>query len=373
MFVLPAKMGQNAVGHIRPSLANGPTPAPSLPHSRSPVLHTTCASQSLANGPLPPSTQHPSDGNNHTPGPGTNGDVPYLHSNVLPHNRTGPGDAWKSPGLGTTQVCADQLLLYCNWIVFLKAFIKNQTLRKSRTNCDVLQSVSPILCVLQALQKGPDSHWAGSNGQRVHSSSAWADGGPHNQVRHSTATPSICSEPTVRHPSSSSPSSASLSTASTHTSTSGIPLTKESENAQGSCATPANHSSPKHTSGSPATHSSGNPQLCAPAMGKESLAANARLNHVHLGANSAASSPGSALSATSPSPHTKEPTGSLTKPDSTTVNGSADGACSEDSQSPVKAEPSKACLKAGPRLRTVHSSSTMSICPSSSDILKACR
>lgn len=156
-----------------------------------------------------------------------------------------------------------------------------------------------------------------------------------------------------------------------HTATSGIPLTKESEHAQGSCATVANHCSPKYTTGSPDTYSSGNPQVCAPVMGKESLTASSRLNHVHLGAKSADSSPYSALSATSSSPHTNEPTGNFTKPDS--VHGSAQGACSEDSQSPLKAEPPEACLKAGPLLRSVHSSSTVSIYPTSSDILKACR
>ncbi|KAF7711314.1 lysine (K)-specific demethylase 6A, like isoform X1 [Silurus meridionalis] len=321
------QMGKNEAGQMRPSLSNGPTPAPSLPHSRSPVLRPPCASHPLANRPLPPSPQPPSVGNNHTPQPGTNGDVPYLHSNVLPQNCTSLGDAWKSQQLSTTQ----------------------------------------------GLQKGPGSHWAGPNGERAHSSGGWANSGPHNQVGHSTATPTNSSEPAVSNLSSSSPSSASLSTASAHTATSGIPLTKESEHAQGSCASAANHHSPKHTPGSPDTHSSGNPQLNAPVVGKESLAVSSRLNHVHLGANSAASSPASALSATSPSPHTSEPTGNLTKPDLATVNGSAQGACSEDSLSPLKAEPPEERHKAGPLLRSLHSSSTVSIYPTSSDILKACR
>lgn len=231
----------------------------------------------------------------------------------------------------------------------------------------------PALSVSQGLQKGPGSHWAGPNGERGHSSSGRADGGPDNQVEHSTATTSNSSEPAISCLSSPSPFLAALSTASGHTATSGIPLTKESEYTQGSCTTAAKHRSPKNTSGSPATHSSGNPQLCAPVMGKESLAASSRLNHVHLGANSAASSPASALSATSSSPHNNESTGSFTKPDSATVNGSAQGACSEDSQSPLKAELPEACLKAGPLLRSLHSSSTVSIYPASSDILKACR
>ncbi|XP_053493589.1 lysine (K)-specific demethylase 6A, like isoform X3 [Ictalurus furcatus] len=319
------QMGQNAAGNMQAPLSNGPTSAPSLAHSRRPVLRPLCASQLLVNGPLAPSPQPPSVVNNHTQRPGTNGDVPYLHSNVLPHNCTSLGDAWKSQHLSTTQ----------------------------------------------GLQKGPGSHWTGLNGERTHSSSGWADGGPHNQVGHSTSTPSNSSESAGSHLSSPPHSLASLSTTSVHTATSGIPLTKESEHAQGSCATVANHCSPKYTTGSPDTYSSGNPQVCAPVMGKESLTASSRLNHVHLGANSADSSPASALSATSSSPHTNEPTGNFTKPDS--VHGSAQGACSEDSQSPLKAEPPEACLKAGPLLRSVHSSSTVSIYPTSSDILKACR
>ncbi|KAK3557079.1 hypothetical protein QTP70_024758 [Hemibagrus guttatus] len=317
------QMGQNAAGQMQPPLCNGPTPAPSLSQSCSLVLRPPCASQPLANGPLPTSPQSHLVGNNHTPQPGTNGDVPYLHSNVLPHNCTSLGDAWESQHLSTTQ----------------------------------------------GLQKCPGSHWAGSNGEIGNTSSGWADGGPHNQVRHSTATPSNCSESAVNHLSSPPPPSASLLTASMHTATSGIPVTKESEHVQDSCATPANHCSPKHTSGTPATHSSGNPQLCAPEMGKESLAAGSKLNHVHLGSISAASSPTSALSATSSSPRTSEPTGSFTKPDSAAVNG---GACSEDSQSPLKTEPSEACVKVGPLLRGVHSSSTVSIYPTTSDVLKVC-
>ncbi|XP_058260189.1 histone demethylase UTY-like isoform X3 [Hemibagrus wyckioides] len=317
------QMGQNAAGQMQPPVSNGPTPVPSLSQSCSFVLRPPCASQPLANGPHPASPQSHLVGNNHTPRPGTNGDVPYLHLNVLPHNCTSLGDAWESQHLRNTQ----------------------------------------------GLQKCPGPHWAGPNGEMANTSSGWADGGPHNQVGHSTATPSNCSEPAVNHLSCPPPSSASLLTASMHTATSGIPVTKESEHVQGSCATPAKHCSPKHTSGSPPTHSSGSPQLCAPVMGKESLVAGSRLNHVHLGSISAASSPTSALSATSSSPRTSEPTGSFTKPDSAAVNGEA---CSEDSQSPLKTEPSEACVKAGPLLRGMHSSFTVSIYPTTSDVLKVC-
>lgn len=114
MFVLPVKMGQNAAGQMQPPLSNGPTPVPSLSQSCSFVLRPPCASQPLANGPHPASPQSHLVGNNHTPRPGTNGDVPYLHLNVLPHNCTSLGDAWESQHLRNTQVCVKHLLPYCS-------------------------------------------------------------------------------------------------------------------------------------------------------------------------------------------------------------------------------------------------------------------
>ncbi|XP_047669031.1 lysine-specific demethylase 6A-like isoform X7 [Tachysurus fulvidraco] len=205
----------------------------------------------------------------------------------------------------------------------------------------------------QGLQKCPGSHWAGPNDEMANTSIGWADGGPHYQGGHTTTIPSNCSEPAVNHLPTQPPSSASLLTASMHTATSGIPLTKESEHVQGSCATTPNHRISRHTAGSPATLTSGNPKICAPVGVKESLAAGSILNQ-------------------SSSPCTNEPTGSFTKPDSAAVNGSAKWACSEDSQSPLKIEPSEACPKPGPLLRGVHSSSTVSIYPTTSDILQAC-
>uniref|UniRef100_W5L1S1 [histone H3]-trimethyl-L-lysine(27) demethylase n=1 Tax=Astyanax mexicanus TaxID=7994 RepID=W5L1S1_ASTMX len=330
-YLSPQKlqMRQNAPGQVRSALPNGPTAGPSLPlqpPSRSPAVRPLCTAQPLANGPFPASPSSgprtgphpPSVGNNHTPGTGTNGDVPYLHPNALPHNCTSPGDAWKSQHLNSTQ----------------------------------------------GLQKGPGSHWAGPNGDRAPSSSGSADGGPHNQVGHSAKTPVDPSEPAVNHLSSPTTSSASSpASSSVHTATSGAPLTKESDHPQGNGPTATNHHSPNHTptststSGSPAAHSSDNPQLSALLAGKESPAAGPRVNHVHPAValpapgSSAASSPASALSTTSPSPRANELTASLNKPGSTTpgppptvtVNGSGGGACSEDSQSPLKAEPPEIC------------------------------
>ncbi|XP_072539931.1 lysine (K)-specific demethylase 6A, like isoform X2 [Salminus brasiliensis] len=351
------QMRQSASGQVRSTLPNGPTAGPSLPlqpPSRSPAVRALCTAQPLANGPFPASpssgprtgSHPPSVGNNHTPGTGTNGDVPYLHPNALPHNCTSPGDAWKSQHLNSTQ----------------------------------------------GLQKGPGSHWAGPNGDRALSSSSLADGGPHNQVGHSATTPIDPSEPAVNHLSSPTPSSASSpASSSIHTATSGAPLTKESDHPQGNGPTATNHHSPSHTptstSGSPSAHSSDNPQLSALLVGKESPAAGPRVNHIHTAVtlpapgSSAASSPASALSTTSPSPRANELMASLNKPGSTTpgppptvtVNGSGGGACSEDSRSPLKAETPDICFKLAPPHRPSHSSSTVSIYPTSSDILKACR
>uniref|UniRef100_A0A8C2L2S3 [histone H3]-trimethyl-L-lysine(27) demethylase n=1 Tax=Cyprinus carpio TaxID=7962 RepID=A0A8C2L2S3_CYPCA len=137
------QMRQNSSGQIRASLPNGPS-LPAHPVPRAP----SCSAPPLANGPLPPSV-----GNNHTPGTRANGDVPYLHPNTLPHNCTSPGDTRKSQHLTSAQ----------------------------------------------GLQKGLGSLWAGPNGDRTLSSSASADGGPHNQVGLSATTPS---EPAVNHLSS---------------------------------------------------------------------------------------------------------------------------------------------------------------------------
>uniref|UniRef100_A0A673JNL0 [histone H3]-trimethyl-L-lysine(27) demethylase n=1 Tax=Sinocyclocheilus rhinocerous TaxID=307959 RepID=A0A673JNL0_9TELE len=319
------QMTQSSSGQIRASLPNGP----SLPANPAPPL---------ANGPQPPSV-----GNNHTPGTRTNGDVPYLHPNTLPHNCTSPGDTWRSQRLNSAQ----------------------------------------------GLQKGPGSHWAGPNGDRTLSSSASADGGPHNQVGLPATTPS---EPAVNHLSSPS-STSSPASSSSQTATSGAPHgtgpTKESAalQANGSTSaalqangsTAANHHSPDRsptsTSGSPAAASTDNPQLSALLRSKESPAVSSRVNHVHPGTTLTASTASSPAS--SPPPRSAE----LNKPGSSapgpppalTVNGSGGGACSEDSQSPLKLEPPELCIKTATALKPSLSSSTVSIYPTSADVLKACR
>uniref|UniRef100_A0A671Q825 [histone H3]-trimethyl-L-lysine(27) demethylase n=1 Tax=Sinocyclocheilus anshuiensis TaxID=1608454 RepID=A0A671Q825_9TELE len=295
------QMRQNSSGQIRATLPNGPS-LPAHPVPRGPAVPPSCNAQPLANGPQPPSV-----GNNHTPGTRANGDVPYLHPNTLPHNCTSPGDTWRSQRLNSAQ----------------------------------------------GLQKGPGSHWAGPNGDRILSSSASADGGPHNQVGLPATTPS---EPAVNHLSSPSSTSspANGSTASNH------------------------HSpdrSPTSTSGSPAAASADNPQLSALLRSKESPAVSSRVSHIHPGTTLTASTASSPTSSLPPCSAELNKPGSSAPgpPPAVTVNGSGGGACSEDSQSPLKLEPPELCIKTATALKPSLSSSTVSIYPTSADVLKACR
>lgn len=102
----------------------------------------------------------------------------------------------------------------------------------------------------------------------------------------------------------------------------------------------------------------------------------------HAQGSSAASSPISAMSTATPSPKSSEhnQTGghspSSATPTVPAVNGNGKGGISEDSQSPLKADPpASTCFKATPP--HIHgsssASSSISIYPSSTDVLKACR
>uniref|UniRef100_A0A3Q2Y7K9 [histone H3]-trimethyl-L-lysine(27) demethylase n=1 Tax=Hippocampus comes TaxID=109280 RepID=A0A3Q2Y7K9_HIPCM len=100
--------------------------------------------------------------------------------------------------------------------------------------------------------------------------------------------------------------------------------------------------------------------------------------------SSAASSPVSVISTATPSPksleHTQIGSHSPATPITTTpaINGNGKGGISEDSQSPLKAEPPavtslKATPPHGSSSSSSSSSSSVSIYPSSTDVLKACR
>ncbi|XP_035267643.1 lysine-specific demethylase 6A-like isoform X4 [Anguilla anguilla] len=403
------QMRQNAAGLVRPTIPNGPTPSSTLPtnplppaqhpHTPPQPVRPPCTGQPMANGPFPASSAPCSTagkpgnadtisvGNNHTTGMGSNGNVPYLQLNALPHNCTTPTSSSGS---------AEEL-----W--------KNQHANST-----------------QGLHKGPGSHSAGPNGEWPFSSTGTsaqpfqaAGTSIQNQVGHSTA------------PSDSLPQGAALNHLSSpppppppHTATSGgqqgITLTKESR-PSGNCAAPPGPEGSRHSGGtpnstaaveglpnhvhratadalaspsradcrSPGVLSSDNPQLSALLGGGKANSGGggaasgtpAKVNNVHPALHgpkthesSAASSPVSAMSTATPSPKSTEQAGPHSPqagPGSgpgPTVNGTGP----EDSQSPLKADPPAVHVhKPGPL--PLASWSSVSIYPSSADVLKACR
>uniref|UniRef100_A0A8C2PVX1 [histone H3]-trimethyl-L-lysine(27) demethylase n=1 Tax=Cyprinus carpio TaxID=7962 RepID=A0A8C2PVX1_CYPCA len=383
----------NAMGQIRPSVSNGPIADPSLPMnsnstssshhphialSRTPSAHSRCAAQPIANGPVPASpasctagtlgnTDAVSVGNNHLPGTGSNGNVPYLRQNALPHNCTTPtsssmdDEPWKSQHINSTQ----------------------------------------------GLQKSPGSCSAGPNGEQPFSSAgtsqptpAAGTGVPNQDGRSATASDTLAPEASHNHlPSPSSPHSA------TSGRQQGMVHTKESKPSGNghSAGTPNStataeglpnhvHQGQADAAGakpcSPGVLSSDNPQLSALLIGKANdsnnsncgglMAAGTKVNNVHPSLhsglkaqeNSVASSPCSAMSTATPSPKsadhhsTQNSVNSLNSP---TLNGKG----LEDSQSPLKVASPLVCHKPAPPSFAPWSS--VSIYPSSSDVLKACR
>ncbi|XP_038172876.1 lysine-specific demethylase 6A isoform X15 [Arvicola amphibius] len=393
------QMRQTGVAQVRPTgISNGPTVDSSLPTNsvsgqqsqlaltRMPsvsqsVVRPTCPGQSLANGPFSaghvpcstPRTLGSTDtiliGNNHITGSGSNGNVPYLQRNAptLPHNRTNLTSSTEEP-----------------W--------KNQLTNST-----------------QGLHKGQSSHLAGPNDERPLSSTGpsqhlqAAGSGIQNQNGHPTL------------PSNSVTQGAALNHLSSHTATSGgqqgITLTKESKPSGNTLTVPEtsrhtgetpnstagveglpNHvhqvmadavCSPSHgDSKSPGLLSSDNPQLSALLMGKANNNVGPgtcdKVNSIHPTVhtktdNSVASSPSSAISTATPSPKSTEQTTtnsvtSLNSPHSGlhTINGEG----MEESQSPIKTDLLLVSHKPSPQIIP---SMSVSIYPSSAEVLKACR
>ncbi|XP_004587920.1 lysine-specific demethylase 6A isoform X8 [Ochotona princeps] len=393
------QMRQTGVAQVRSTgIPNGPTADSSLPTNSisgqqpqlaltrvpsvsQPGVRPACPGQPLANGPfsagqVPCSTSRTlasTDtiliGNNHIPGSGSNGNVPYLQRNALtlPHNRTNLTSSTEEP-----------------W--------KNQLSNST-----------------QGLHKGQSSHLAGPNGERPLSSTGpsqhlqAAGSGIQNQNGHPTL------------PSNSVTQGAALNHLSSHTATSGgqqgITLTKESKPSGNTLMVPEpnrhigetpnstasveglpNHvhqvtadavCSPSHgDSKSPGLLSSDNPQLSALLMGKANnnvgTGACDKVNNIHPAVhtktdNSVASSPSSAISTATPSPKSTEQTTtnsvtSLNSPHSGlhTVNGEG----VEESQSPTKTDLLLVSHKTSPQIIP---SMSVSIYPSSAEVLKACR
>nr|XP_014332350.1 PREDICTED: lysine-specific demethylase 6A isoform X5 [Bos mutus] len=366
----------NSVSGQQPQLALTRVPSVSQPGVR-----PACPGQPLANGPfsaghVPCSTSRTLGstdtiliGNNHIAGSGSNGNVPYLQRNALtlPHNRTNLTSSAEEP-----------------W--------KNQLSNST-----------------QGLHKGQSSHLAGPNGERPLSSTGpsqhlqAAGSGIQNQNGHPTL------------PSNSVTQGAALNHLSSHTATSGgqqgITLTKESKPSGNTSIVPEisrhagetpnstasveglpNHvhqvtadavCSPSHgDSKSPGLLSSDNPQLSALLMGKANNNVGTgtcdKVNNIHPAVhtktdNSVASSPSSAISTATPSPKSTEQTTtnsvtSLNSPHSGlhTINGEG----MEESQSPMKTDLLLISHKPSPQIIP---SMSVSIYPSSAEVLKACR
>nr|XP_048317386.1 lysine-specific demethylase 6A isoform X11 [Myodes glareolus] len=393
------QMRQTGVAQVRPTgIPNGPTVDSSLPTNsvsgqqsqlaltRMPsvsqsVVRPTCPGQSLANGPfsaghVPCSTSRTLGstdtiliGNNHITGSGSNGNVPYLQRNVptLPHNRTNLTSSTEEP-----------------W--------KNQLSNST-----------------QGLHKGQSSHLAGPNDERPLSST-----GPSQHLQAAgSGIQNQNGNPTL--PSNSVTQGAALNHLSSHTATSGgqqgITLTKESKPSGNTLTVPEtsrhtgetpnstasveglpNHvhqvvadavCSPSHGhSKSPGLLSSDNPQLSALLMGKANNNVGPgtcdKVNNIHPTIhtktdNSVASSPSSAISTATPSPKSTEQTTtnsvtSLNSPHSGlhTINGEG----MEESQSPIKTDLLLVSHKPSPQIIP---SMSVSIYPSSAEVLKACR
>ncbi|KAF3812760.1 hypothetical protein GH733_019123 [Mirounga leonina] len=393
------QMRQTGVAQVRATgIPNGPTADSSLPTNSvsgqqpqlaltrvpsvsQPGVRPACPGQPLANGPfstghVPCSTSRTLGstdtiliGNNHITGSGSNGNVPYLQRNALtlPHNRTNLTSSAEEP-----------------W--------KNQLSNST-----------------QGLHKGQSSHLAGPNGERPLSSTGpsqhlqAAGSGIQNQNGHPTL------------PSNSVTQGAALNHLSSHTATSGgqqgITLTKESKPSGNTSMVPEtsrhtgetpnstasveglpNHvhqvtadavCSPSHgDSKSPGLLSSDNPQLSALLMGKANNNVGTgtcdKVNNIHPAVhtktdNSVASSPSSAISTATPSPKSTEQTTtnsvtSLNSPHSGlhTINGEG----MEESQSPMKTDLLLISHKPSPQIIP---SMSVSIYPSSAEVLKACR
>ncbi|CAI5772453.1 lysine-specific demethylase 6A isoform X2 [Podarcis lilfordi] len=392
------QMRQTGVAQVRSTgIANGPTADSSLPTNsvsgqqpqvaltRVPNItqhgiRPTCPGQPMANGPFPAgsvpcstartlgSTDTILIGNNHITGSGSNGNVPYLQRNALslPHNRTNLTSSAEEP-----------------W----KKQLSNST---------------------QGLHKGQSSHLAGPNSERPLSST-----GPSQHLQAAgTGIQNQNGHPTM--PSNSVTQGAALNHLPSHTATSGgqqgITLTKESKPSGNTSAVPdtnrhsgetpnstasveglPNHvhqvtadavSSPSHgDSKSPGLLSSDNPQLSALLMGKANNNVGTgtcdKINNIHPPVhtkteNSVASSPSSAISTATPSPKSTEQTttNSVTSLNSPHSGHAVNGEALEDSQSPIKTNPPLIVHKTNPQIIP---SMSVSIYPSSAEVLKACR
>ncbi|XP_028256524.1 lysine-specific demethylase 6A-like isoform X2 [Parambassis ranga] len=432
------QMRQNASGgQVRPSLPNGPTanslPSPNLhptrPHLVGPQ-RPMCPPQPLANGPVASGTHGHSDSlpvgdssdsssnssSNNQSGPtatGPNGDVPYLQP-------AGSGDAALLPHTCTstqTQDAMPRQALHLN---------SSQGLQKGSVPHTTGSSSEGSLSHPQTPNSTTPVH---PNNQVGHSTNAPS---PRQQPHNHLPSP-----PSLPHSSTSGGAGPSASTTKDGNPTAALvtaPTPLGNGSSEGKTPSPlpsgdgkilqadglANH---VHSGdgdkvvegGEKPSLSADNPRLSAllaggkgPEEGQGSSEGTAsmasttpeshkKINNIHPAVlpstphtqgSSAASSPISAISTATPSPKSSEHTqiGAQSPATTTTtitttstapaVNGNGKGGISEDSQSPLKAEPPTiTSLKATPPHghSSSSSSSSISIYPSSTDVLKACR
>uniref|UniRef100_A0A674CMM9 [histone H3]-trimethyl-L-lysine(27) demethylase n=1 Tax=Salmo trutta TaxID=8032 RepID=A0A674CMM9_SALTR len=446
---------QQAAGQLRPTLPNGPSLSPnSLPSPHplsrtSPVSQTTarppCTAQPMANTSLSSSPlgqlgnpEGGTVGNNRTPGlpgagtlpgglmggGGSNGNVPYLQQNCLPHNCNATSTS--NPSTPTSNNTSHSGNSTSN--------VEEAWKSQQRTNST------------QGLHKGPGSHSAGPNGEHPFSSSSSQAAGSGaqilNQVGHSTgpcpasssspqragapnhlpslplhsATTTSVAQTKETMPSGSSSGLATTTGTSLSSGTTAPMQGLANHIQQGAVTTDSSWSQSQPGSPPPGALSSDNPQLSALLMGKASnkdvtnhannnnnhggvnqgatMDNNIKVNNIHPGVHhggpkplserSVASSPLSAMSASTPSPprcadHHPLTANSLTSLISSPSNSGTTGTATttpqvngkglEDSRSPVKVEPT-GVSHSRPALAPW---SSVSIYPSSSQVLKACR
>ncbi|CAJ1078914.1 lysine-specific demethylase 6A isoform X2 [Xyrichtys novacula] len=414
-----------AGGQPRPSLPNGPLAEPSLHaaglNRTSPLNHTAirppCVTQPTANGSCSSSPSAGLPGHldkNHTLGLGgggaSNGNVPYPQQNSLPHNCTAAShpstssttsspshtdETWRSqqrntntqglqkgPGSHSAGPNGEPPFSSSSsspQTSFSSSGILNQVGHSSGpcTASSSASSLSPTSPNSTPNHLSSPPHSTTTSG--VHTKDATPSGG-NNGSNGGAATLPSGSEAAVRH-------------------SAGTPLSPGSAPAQGL----TNHVQPRVTDstvsqsqpGSPAPGvlTSDNPQLSALLKGKANATSNddnnnysnhggpssEKINNVHPGLHGATkptSEPAATVGTPSPcsaDPHTANSLSCLNSPSSTTSQGpTVNGKGPEDSQSPMKVEPSgdvqKHSVPAG-----LAPWSSVSIYPSSSEVLKACR
>uniref|UniRef100_A0A8C4IVZ2 [histone H3]-trimethyl-L-lysine(27) demethylase n=1 Tax=Dicentrarchus labrax TaxID=13489 RepID=A0A8C4IVZ2_DICLA len=377
-----------AGGQPRPGLPNGPLAEPSNHQAglsrTSPLNHTAlrppCVTQPTANGSCCSSPSagllgHVDKNLGLGGGGASNGNVPYPQQNSLPHNCT----AASHPSTSSTTSSPSH---------------PDETWRSQQRNTTT-----------QGLQKGPGSHSAGPNGEPPFSSSSsspqtsFSSSGILNQVGHSSGPCTASSSASSLSPTNGSAAALPSGPEAAVRHSAGTPLSPGTTPAQGL----TNHVQPRVTDSSaslsqpcspaPGVLSSDNPQLSALLKGKANATSNddnnnysnhgepssEKINNVHPGLHGAAKPEQPPLLTTATSSprsadlHTTNSLSCLNSPSNTDSQGpTVNGRGLEDSQSPLKVKPS-----GGAQRRTVPAGlapwSSVSIYPSSSEVLRACR